>query len=153
MTRQSTWTNADGLVVGFGPNLPERNVSGIYYTDGVIKEAVLQVTYQSSGAVIPIPAGSAVLDVLVSVGTAWVGGTKLEIGDATDPDGWISATQGATANLTAGAELRAGGAYAIGTTDGSAKALAKVYATATNLTATITGTFTSGTATVVVRYA
>lgn len=152
MTRQSTWTNADGLVVGFGPNVPERNVAGVYYTDGVVKEAVLQVTYQSSGAVIAIPANSAVLEVLVSVGTAWVGGTKLEIGDATDPDGWISATQGATANLTAGAELVAGGAYAVGDA-ASNKGLGKVYATATNLTATITGTFTSGTATVVVRYA
>jgi hypothetical protein len=30
MTRQSTWTNADGLVVGFGPNIPERNVAGVY---------------------------------------------------------------------------------------------------------------------------
>jgi hypothetical protein len=48
MTRQSTWTNADGLVVGFGPNLPERNVAGDYSTDGAFKEAVLQITFQSS---------------------------------------------------------------------------------------------------------
>ena len=152
MTRQSTWTNADGLIVGFGPNIPERNVAGVYDTDGAIKEAVLQVTYQSSGAVIAIPAGSAVLDVFVTVGTAWVGGTKLEIGDATDPDGWVSATQGATANLTAGAEIIGGGAYAIGDA-ATNKGLGKVYAAATNITATITGTFTAGTATVVVRYA
>lgn len=152
MTRQSSWTNADGLVVGFGPNYAERNVAGVYDTDGAVKEAVLQITYQSSGAVVALPANSAVLDVLVTVGTAWVGGTKVEIGDASDADGWISATQGATANLTAGAELRAGGAYAVGGTDTSAKALAKVYAAATNITATITGTFTAGTATVLVRY-
>jgi hypothetical protein len=151
MTRQSTWANADGLVVGFGPNLPERNVAGDYSTDGAIKEAVLQVTYQSSGAVVPIPAGSAVVDVVLRVGTAWVGGTRVEIGDATDPDGWISATQGATANLLAGAELVAGGAYAVGDA-ATNRGLAKVYATATNLTATITGNFTSGTGTVVVRY-
>ena len=151
MTRQSTWTNADGLIVGFGPNIPERNIAGDYNTDGVVKEAVLQVTFQSSGAVIPVPAGSAVLDVVLRVGTAWTGGTKVEIGDATDPDGWVSATQGATANLTAGAEIVAGGAYAIGDA-ASNKGLAKVYAAATNLTATITGTYTAGTATVVVRY-
>jgi hypothetical protein len=151
MTRQSTWTNSDGLIVGFGPNIPERNIAGDYNTDGIVKEAVLQVTFQSSGAVIPVPAGSAVLDVVLRVGTAWTGGTKVEIGDATDPDGWVSATQGATANLTAGAEIVAGGAYAIGDA-ASNKGLAKVYATATNLTATITGTYTAGTATVVVRY-
>ncbi len=151
MTRQSTWTNADGLVVGFGPNIPERNVAGDYSTDGAFKEAVLQITFQSSGAVIPIPANSSVVDVNLLVGTAWVGGTKVEIGDATDPDGWISATQGATANLTVGADIVAGGAYAIGDA-ATNRGLAKVYASATNLTATITGSFTSGTATVVVRY-
>lgn len=151
MTRQSTWANADGLIVGFGGNYPERNVAGVYETDGAIKEAVLQITFQSSGAVIAIPAGSAVIDVNLSVGTAWVGGTKVEIGDASDADGWISATQGATANLTAGADIVAGGAYAVGDA-ATNRGLAKVYATATNLTATITGSFTAGTATVVVRY-
>lgn len=151
MTRQSTWANADGLIVGFGGNYPERNVAGVYETDGAVKEAVLQITFQSSGAVIAIPAGSAVIDVNLSVGTAWVGGTKVEIGDASDADGWISATQGATANLTAGADIVAGGAYAIGDF-ATNKGLAKVYSAATNLTATITGSFTAGTATVVVRY-
>ncbi|CAB4138949.1 hypothetical protein UFOVP337_4 [uncultured Caudovirales phage] len=151
MTRQSSWTNADGLVVGFGGNYPERNVAGDFSTDGAFKETVLQITFQSSGAVIPIPAGSAVVDVNLLVGAAWTGGTRVEIGDATDPDGWISATQGATANLTAGADIVAGGAYAIGDA-ATNRGLAKVYNTATNLTATITGAFTAGTATVVVRY-
>jgi hypothetical protein len=152
MTRKSTWTNADGLVVGFGPNYPERNVAGVYDTDGAIKEAVLAITYQSSGAKVALPAGSIVVGVHMDVGAAWVGGTKVEIGDASDADGWVSATQGATANLTAGAAIRAGGAYAVGTTDTSAQALGKVYASATDVTATLTGTFTAGTATVVVRY-
>jgi len=151
MTRQSTWANADGLIVGFGGNYPERNIAGVYDTDGAVKEAVLQITFQSSGAVIPIPAGSSVMDVSLLVGTAWVGGTKVEIGDATDPDGWISATQGATASLTAGATIRAAGAYAIGDA-ATNKGLAKVYAAATDITATITGSFTAGKATVVVRY-
>ena len=151
MTRQSTWANADGLIVGFGGNYPERNVAGEYETDGAVKEAVLQITFQSSGAVVALPAGSSVLDVNLMVGTAWVGGTKVEIGDATDPDGWISATQGATANLTVGADIVAGGAYAIGDA-ATNRGLAKVYSAATNLTATITGSFTAGTATVVVRY-
>jgi hypothetical protein len=151
MTRKATWTNADGLVVGFGPNYSERNVAGVYETDGAVKEAVLQVTFQSSGAVIAIPAGSAVIDVTLTVGAAWLSGTKVEIGDATDPDGWITAAQGATANLTAGAEIVAGGAYAVGDA-ATNRGLAKVYAAATDLTATITGAFTTGTATVLVRY-
>jgi hypothetical protein len=152
MTRQTTWTNADGLVVGFGPNYPERNVAGIIETDGVVKEARLAITYESSGAGISLPAGSVVLDVLVKVGTAWVGGTKVEIGDGSDADGWVSATQGATANLTAGATVRAGGAYAIGATDGTAKALGKVYAAADTLDVAITGAYTAGDADVFVRY-
>jgi hypothetical protein len=151
MTRQSTWTNADGLVVGFGPNYPERNVAGVIETDGVVKEARLAVTYQSSGATVALPAGSVVLDVVMKVGAAWVGGTKVEIGDGSDADGWISATQGATANLTVGASVVAGGAYAIGDA-ATNKGLGKVYAAADTLDVAITGTYTAGTADVFVRY-
>lgn len=152
MTRKTTWTNADGLVVGFGPNVPERNVAGVFNTDGVVKEARLAITHLSSGAAVSLPAGAAVLDVVVKVGTAWVGGTKVEVGDGSDADGWVSAAQGATANLTAGATVRAGGAYAVGGTDATAKALGKVYATADTLDVAITGSYTAGTADVIVRY-
>jgi len=151
MTRKSTWTNSDGLVVGFGPNYPERNVAGVLETDGVVKEARLAVTYQSSGATVELPAGSVVLDVVMKVGTAWVGGTDVQVGDGTDPDGWISATQGATANLTAGATIRAAGDYAIGDA-ATNKGLGKVYASADTLDVAFTGTFTAGTADIFVRY-
>ena len=151
MTRKSTWTNADGLVVGFGPNFAERNVSGVLETDGVVKEARLAITFQSSGANIDLPAGSVVQDVIVKVGTAWVGGTDVQLGDGTDADGWISATQGATANLTAGATIRAAGAYAIGDA-ATNRGLGKVYATADTLDVAFTGTFTAGTADIFVRY-
>jgi hypothetical protein len=151
MTRKSTWTNADGLVVGFGPNFPERNVAGVFDHDGTVKEARLAVTFESSGAKVDLPAGSIVLGVVMKVGTAWVGGTKVEVGDGTDADGYISATQGATANLTAGAAIAAGGAYAIG--DAATNAgLPKVYATADSLDVTITGDYTAGTADIYVRY-
>jgi hypothetical protein len=151
MTRKSTWTNADGLVVGFGPNFAERNVSGVLETDGVVKEARLAITFQSSGANIDLPAGSVVQDVVVKVGTAWVGGTDVQLGDGTDADGWISATQGATANLTAGATIRAAGAYAIGDA-ATNRGLGKVYASADTLDVAFTGTFTAGTADIFVRY-
>jgi hypothetical protein len=151
MTRASSWTNADGLIVGFGANIPERNVSGVYEHDGAVKEAHLAITYQSSGANIDLPAGSVVLDVVLKVGTAWAGGTDVQLGDGTDPDGWISATQGAVANLTTGATVRAAGAYAIGDA-ATNRGLGKVYASADTLDVAFTGTFTAGTATIVVRY-
>ena len=151
MTRKSTWTNADGLVVGFGPNFAERNVAGVLETDGVVKEARLAITFQSSGATVDLPAGSVVQDVVMKVGTAWVGGTDVQVGDGTDPDGWISATQGATASLTIGATIRAAGAYAIGDA-ASNRGLGKVYAAADTLDVAFTGTFTAGTADIFVRY-
>jgi hypothetical protein len=151
MTRKSTWTNADGLVVGFGPNFAERNVAGVLETDGVVKEARLAITFQSSGATVDLPAGSVVQDVIMKVGTAWVGGTDVQLGDGTDPDGWVSATQGAVANLTIGATIRAAGAYAIGDA-ASNRGLGKVYAAADTLDVAFTGTFTAGTADIFVRY-
>ena len=151
MTRKSTWTNADGLVVGFGPNFAERNVAGVLETDGVVKEARLAITFQSSGATVDLPAGSVVQDVVMKVGTAWVGGTDVQVGDGTDPDGWISATQGATASLTIGATIRAAGAYAIGDA-ATNRGLGKVYASADTLDVAFTGTFTAGTADIFVRY-
>ena len=152
MTRKSTWTNSDGLVVGFGPNYAERNEAGVHETDGQVKEARLAITWESSGANVAIPAGSVVLDVVMKVGTAWVGGTSVSVGDGSDGDGWISTTQGATASLTAGATIRAGGAYAIGATDATAKALGKVYAAADTLDVAFAGTYTAGAADIIVRY-
>ena len=151
MTRKSTWTNADGLVVGFGPNFAERNVAGVLETDGVVKEARLAITFQSSGATVDLPAGSVVQDVVMKVGTAWVGGTDVQVGDGSDADGWISATQGATASLTIGATIRAAGAYAIGDA-ATNRGLGKVYAAADTLDVAFTGTFTAGTADIFVRY-
>ncbi len=97
MTRQSTWANADGLIVGFGGNYPERNVAGVYDTDGAVKEAHLAITFQSSGAVIDIPAGSVVLDVVMKVGTAWAGGTDVQFGDGT---GWRVGNTGTGKNIS-----------------------------------------------------
>ena len=154
MTRASTWTNPDGLIVGFGNNYPERNDAGVNEVDGNDKAAVLNITYQStfgsSGALIPIPAGSIIKNVYMKTGTAWAGGTSLAFGDATTTGGWITATQGATASLTANTPIQAGGAYAYTSTEGQLPP--KVYASATNLYITAVGTFTAGTATIYVEY-
>lgn len=155
MTRKGTWANNDGLVVGFGANIPERQESGVYETDGRTVQAHLAVTFAStfgaSGAKVTVPAGSFVKNVYVKVGTAWVGGTSLAFGDATTPAGWVTATQGATASLTAGAVIQAQGSYAFTATEGQLPP--KPYATATDLYITAVGTYTAGDATVVVEYA
>jgi len=157
MTRKTTWTNSDGLVVGFGPNIAERQVSAIA-TEGTLstKEARVQITWQSTlgstGAKISLPAGSVVKNVYMKVGTAWTGLTSLAFGDATQTGGWVSATQGAVANLTVNTFIQAGGVYVAGGTDTTSARPPKVYLTATDLYFTIVGTATAGTAQVFVEY-
>jgi hypothetical protein len=154
MTRKATWTNADGLIVGFGPNYPERIDSGVVETDGYDKVASLKITREStfgaSGAKVSLPAGSLVKNVFMKVGTAWVGGTSLAFGDAAGTGSWITATQGAAASLTVGVSIQAQGAYAFTATEGQLPP--KVYAAATDLYITAVGTFTAGDATIVVEY-
>lgn len=150
MTRKSTWTNADGLVVGFGPNTPEK-IGAVAEGEGAIKTAYVTFDYKTTGVNVPLPAGAAVVGVVLTVGTAWAGGTKVEVGDGSDADGFVSASQGATANLTAGAGIVGAGAYTKGATDTGAQVF-KTYASADTVDVTITGSFTAGTATLAVSY-
>jgi hypothetical protein len=142
------------LIVGFGNNIPERNDAGVNEVDGNDKSAQLNITFQStfgsSGAMVSIPANSIVKNVYMKVGTAWAGGTSLAFGDASGTGSWITATQGAVANLTVGVPIQAQGAYAYTSTEG--QLTPKVYASATNLYITAVGTFTAGTATIIVEY-
>lgn len=157
MARASTWTNADGLVVGFGPNTPEKYAQVTEFDTGAIKEAVHYFTFRdvnttASGSVnFTVPAGSNIVSVTLEVGDAWVGGTSLEFGDASDTDGFITTTQGATANLTAGAKIVGAGLYTKGATDTVAQEF-KVYASATVLSMLRVGTFTAGNATLKIAY-
>lgn len=155
MTRATTWTNSDGLVVGFGPNYAERTVAGVESRSGDVKEAKLHFTWEStmgaSGAKITIPANSLVKNVYMKVDTAFAGGTSLAFGDGGSTGGWITATQGALANLTpAGTKIQAQGAYAYTATEGQLPP--KVYASATDLYITKVGTFTAGVGTIIVEY-
>ena len=150
MTRKSSWTNADGLVVGFGPNTPE--VTGaLAEGEGAIKTQYVHFDYANTGVNIPLPAGANVVGVVLTVGTAWVGGTKVEVGDGSDADGFVTASQGATANLTADATIVGAGVYTKGATDTGAQEF-KSYASADTVDVAITGTFTAGTATLAVSY-
>ncbi len=155
MTRAATWSNSDGLVVGFGRNVPERQASAVIAQEGTdTKIAKLSITYQSTfgstGALINIPANSLVKNVYMKVGTAWTGGTSLAFGDGGSTGGWITATQGAQASLTAGVAIQAQGAYAYTATEG--QLVPKVYASATDLYVTSVGTWTAGTADIYVEY-
>jgi hypothetical protein len=74
----------------------------------------------------------------------------LAVGDGAGTGSFITATQAATANLTAGAVINAQGAYLFTATEG--KLPPKVYAAATPIFVTIVGTFTAGDADIIVEY-
>jgi hypothetical protein len=148
MTRKATWSNSDSLVVGFGPNYAERQAAGVEKDKASVKTAKLSVdlvnsTLGSSGAKVTIPAGAAVKNVYAKVVTAAAGGTSIAFGDTNSTGGWITATQGAVANLTpAGLTIQANGAYAYTATEGQLPP--KVYSSSLDLYVTAVGTFTAG---------
>lgn len=156
MTRKATWSNADGLIVGFGPSYNERDVAGSIKSFGANKTHKLHITYQSTfgstGSLLTVPAGVEVKNVYLKVTTNWAGGTSLAFGDAGSTGGYITSTQGAVASLvTTNSPIVMGGAYAIAT--GTSATAPKAYATATDLYFTAVGTFTAGEADVYVEYA
>lgn len=157
MARKGSWSNADGLVVGFGPNTPEKYAQTTEQDNSPVKAAVIrfdytQVNTAASGSINwTAPAGSTVIAVELVVDQAWVGGTSLSFGDAGDVAGFITATQGATASLTAGAKIVGAGVYTKGGTDTTAQEF-KVYASATVTSVLRVGTYTAGSAVLKVSY-
>lgn len=154
LNRGATWTNSDGLIVGYGSNDPvTEGGSKKHDNGGGLKERAVTFAWDNTtGVNIPVPAGAEIFSVKLKVDEAWVGGTSLTVGDGSDADGFITATQGATANLTAGALIAAAGVYTQGTTDTTAREI-KLYASADTIDLTVAGTFTAGSATLVVTYA
>jgi hypothetical protein len=154
LSRKASWTNSDGLVVGFGNRYSERQATAVKYTDGSRKELVLDFTFESSTPALDIPAGFVVDNAYVVIGTAWLSGTSLTIGDGSDADGWFTATALAQASMTAGAIIEADGAYVQGDDGGAAEPLnraqPKKYASADTLDFVTNGTFTAGSARLVV---
>lgn len=167
MTHLSTWTNSDGLVVGFGPNVPERQASAVAKTYGEVREARLHITYESTlgeaGALIQLPRMTKVLGVEFRVDTAWASGDSgtLSVGhteaDTADVDAFLTASALAAAAMTpAGKVIVGDGAYLADTNsvkipatltddfDDATKGV-KVFFTKAN-------NFTAGEGTLVVRY-
>lgn len=165
--RGASWTNSDGLVVGFGTNQPAQGGAANKYgaVQGMVKNAKVTFDYKDMneatvGTVItvPVPAGSRVIDVRVVCHTAWTstGTNTFEVGlTGGDVDGYITTTTGTTANMTAGAVLNADGVFTYDdTADGDVTAAElKLFATADTIDL-ITGMsdWTAGSASLIVSY-
>ena len=155
LNRGSTWTNSDGLIVGFGTNRPVKEGAAQNVSGNGVKVKSVVFTYDNMSSVnVPVPAGSRILDVYIQVHDAFAGGTSLEVGDGSDADGFITATAGATANLTAGAKIIVDGVYTYdNSADGDTTAAElKAYSSADTIDMAVTGTFTAGKASLVVSY-
>ena len=131
MTRATTWTNGDGLVVGFGRNFAERQAGGVVNTLGESKQAVLKVTYESTfgeaGASIRLPKNVRVTDLYFEVTTAWASSDSgtLAVGhdeaDTADVDAFFTTSALAAASLTpAGKKIVGDGVYVVADTDTTA---------------------------------
>lgn len=155
MSRESEWTNSDGLVVGFGVRDVEDLRGGAVSSDGMVEQVVLDFDYDdlptnsaTDGRVLTIPANAIILNSRLYVKTAAADGVSYTIGlnqadgTAIDADGLHTAAQLVTASLTAGAWLVGSGAL-VGATIGSAAGQIVVAAS---------GTFTAGSYRLVVEY-
>ena len=159
MTRKSTWSNADGLVVGFGPNTPELTGAGTSEDIHCSKSAAVKFAWNDLNAAsaikIPMPAGTRVLDVrlVVDVGFTSTGTNTVSVGDATTAAGFITTTAATTSTMaTAGTVVNSDGVYVKGDTDATAAEL-KLYASATDIVVASAQTdWTAGSATLFVTY-
>lgn len=156
--RGSTWTNSDGLVVGFGPNeanftgAEEKNLGSGPKTSNVV--FTWENFNSADGVNVPIPAGSVIQNVKVVVDETFTstGTNTAEVGDGSDPNGFITTTQLTVANMTAGAVLNGDGVYLFGATDTGAREF-KVYASADTVDLASAQTdWTAGRATLIVTF-
>lgn len=165
--RAASWSNPDGLVVGFGTNKPAINGAAAQNGGGVggAKVASTVFTWQdlngqtaggtSAGINVPVPAGARILNVRVVIGTAWTstGTNTFEVGlTGGDTDGFMTTAVGTVGNMSAGAVLNGDGVFLFGATDTAA---AELYAFAVADTVDVVSAqtdWTAGTATLVVTY-
>ena len=138
LSRKSTWSNSDGLDVGFGSRFSEREATAVKDADGSRLELSYDFTFESTTLALSVPAGFLMEGAYLVVGTAWVssGTCTITVGDGGDADGWFTTTALTEANLTAGAMIQADGAYIQGD-DGGAEPLnraqPKLYSSADTL--------------------
>jgi hypothetical protein len=159
--RASTWTNSDGLVIGFGTNKPA-------YTSGVTKNGGITGSLKQASTVFDwtnlnaahginsaVPAGAKIMDVRmeVIVGFTSTGTNTITVGDGSDADGFITVSAATSATMaSAGAVILADGVYAFGATDTGAAELHTYAAADTIDVASAQTDWTAGKAVLVVSY-
>lgn len=160
MTHKTTFTNADGLIQGYGPNYAEREIGGVVKTEGHVKQGRLAFDFNTPTTASPkglvLPAESLLLRAWVEVGTAWATSDagKIEIGyiggdvNALVLDLDEQAATGGTAN----SKFYGDGVDLIADTDTTAHQLPVSLAAETRIGITKTNNFTAGTAVLVVEY-
>jgi hypothetical protein len=162
--RGASWTNSDGLVVGFGTNEPAQagaaDKNGA--AQGLAKTASVKFDYKDMNACttggvvnVPVPAGSIILDVRVVCETAWTatGTNTFEVGlTGGDVDLFMSTTVGTSGSMTAGAVLLGDGVGLFGATDTGARELYKFASADTIDIVTAMSDWTGGTASLIVAY-
>jgi len=142
-----------GVASHYGVRTSNNSLGGQESTkEGIVKSAEWSFSYDNLSATLnsnlaqTIPANASVVEATLYVDDAWIGGTNLTIGlytpagVAIDADGLVEAKL--TAALTANKVIAGDGAL-IGTTVG---------ANAGQLVAATTGTYTAGSARVVVKF-
>lgn len=142
-----------GVASHYGVRTSNNSLGGQESTkEGIVKSAEWSFSYDNLSATLnsnlaqTIPANASVVEATLYVDDAWVGGTNLTIGlytpagVAIDADGLVEAK--VTAALTANKVIAGDGAL-VGTTVG---------ANAGQLVAATTGTYTAGSARVVVKF-
>ena len=142
----------------YGPKFTEKKYPGEIKNDGFLKTLELPINYDdmpalsADGAMVTkIPTNSFIVSARFYVDAVWVGGTSIAFGTtesdgtAIDPDGLITATQGATANIDAIGDWLVGTGAQIGTS------IAPTYDDA-QISFLVVGTYTAGSGRLVVEY-
>lgn len=156
--RGTSWTNSDGLIVGFGTHDTMKTGNNTAEDFDGVKTGSVTFDYADFNAAetlnVPVPAGARVMNVKVKCHSTWTssGTNTFEVGDGTDPNGFITTTVGTVANMTAGAELQGDGVYLFGATATDTREF-KAYTSADTIDIASAQTdWTAGSATVEVTY-
>jgi len=157
MAAPNYWRNNDGLNVRFNTRDSQDGSKRPGEMNTRRKERPLRLEFQHGRypgpreddvGLVKIPAGSYILRAYLLVDEAWVDGTSLQVnlvqddGTEVDDEGIFTAAELATAELTAGAVIEADGGSSIGA----------VVDEDAYLEVEATGTYTAGTAELVVEF-
>jgi len=172
MARSSTWTNSDGLVVGFGTRTLDNDVAAVVGGSGAVKTAIVELSdataLEAVGSLtaasfppqsITIPRGSRILEATFQVKTAFTTAASgaLNIGTnsgrvdgayTADDENGIDAAIAVTALDAVGAVVACDGALVAGVTSCGANSTTDVQL----CFGYTTGVFTAGAGILTVRY-